>query len=65
MRFSEVNEQTELQPTEAQLGKDLLRVNWKQRFHRFEFRDTFPFTTMSDRKASSKRMSSYMIGIAF
>jgi len=65
VRFAEVNEQTEFQPTEAELRKDLLRMNWKQRFHGFEFRDNFPFTTMSDRKASSKRMSSSMIGIAF
>jgi hypothetical protein len=65
MHFSNVNEQTELQPAEAQLRKDLLRMNWKQHFDGFEFRDNFPFTTMSDRKASSKRMSSYMIGIAF
>jgi len=47
------------------LRKDLLRMNWKQRFHGFEFRDNFSIHDNVGSKSFVKGMSSYMIGIAF
>ena len=65
MRFTEVYEQPKLQSAHAQLSKKLFRVNGKQRFLRFEFRDNFSVHNQVGPKSFIKPNVIVNLGIGF